>query len=96
MKKKIAFITGITGQDGSYLAELLIKKKYEVHGLVRRSSSINTKRIDHLYEDHTDVLADALRTGDYNQARQSYHIQRVIEDLHIEIKHQLQREENTK
>ena len=51
MKKKIAFITGITGQDGSYLAELLIKKKYEVHWLVRRSSSINTKRIDHLYED---------------------------------------------
>ena len=52
--------------------------------------------LDHLYEDHTDVLADALRTGDYNQALQSYHIQRVIEDLHIEIKHQLQREENLK
>ena len=50
MKKK-ALITGITGQDGSYLAELLIKKKYEVHGVKRRSSSINTSRIDHLYQD---------------------------------------------
>jgi len=47
--KKIALITGITGQDGSYLAELLIKKGYEVHGIIRRSSSFNTFRIDHLY-----------------------------------------------
>ena len=46
---KVALITGITGQDGSYLAELLLSKNYEVHGIVRRSSSINTKRIDHLY-----------------------------------------------
>ena len=46
-----ALITGITGQDGSYLAELLLDKGYEVHGLVRRSSSINTHRIDHLYKD---------------------------------------------
>ena len=51
MKKKIAFITGITGQDGSYLAEFLLNKNYEVHGLKRRSSSFNTERIDHLYED---------------------------------------------
>ncbi len=51
MKKKIALIFGITGQDGSYLAELLLKKKYEVHGVKRRSSSINTNRIDHLYQD---------------------------------------------
>ncbi|TCC33523.1 GDP-mannose 4,6-dehydratase [Kribbella sindirgiensis] len=49
MKK--AFITGITGQDGSYLAELLLSKGYEVHGLIRRASTFNTKRIDHLYED---------------------------------------------
>ncbi|MEV0792154.1 GDP-mannose 4,6-dehydratase [Kribbella sp. NPDC050459] len=49
MKK--AFITGITGQDGSYLAELLLAKGYEVHGLIRRASTFNTKRIDHLYED---------------------------------------------
>ena len=51
MKKKIALITGITGQDGSYLAELLLKKKYKVHGVIRRSSSFNTGRIDHLYQD---------------------------------------------
>lgn len=51
-KGKRAFITGITGQDGSYLAELLLKKGYEVHGLVRRTSSIKRERIDHLTEDH--------------------------------------------
>ena len=51
MKKKIAFITGITGQDGSFLAEILIEKGYEVHGLKRRSSSLNTSRIDHIYKD---------------------------------------------
>ncbi len=50
MKNKVALITGITGQDGSYLAELLLKKNYVVHGLVRKSSSINTKRIDHIYQ----------------------------------------------
>ncbi|MBM4270904.1 MAG: GDP-mannose 4,6-dehydratase [Deltaproteobacteria bacterium] len=52
MKK--AFITGITGQDGSYLAELLLGKGYEVHGLIRRSSTFNTDRIDHLYRDYHD------------------------------------------
>jgi GDPmannose 4,6-dehydratase len=52
---KRALITGITGQDGSYLAELLLNKNYEVHGLIRRSSSFNTERIDHLYQDsHKD------------------------------------------
>lgn len=49
--KKVALITGITGQDGSYLAEFLIEKGYEVHGLLRRSSSFNTGRIEHLYLD---------------------------------------------
>jgi GDPmannose 4,6-dehydratase len=49
--KNIAFITGITGQDGSYLAEFLLEKDYEVHGLVRRASSFNTQRIDHLFQD---------------------------------------------
>jgi GDPmannose 4,6-dehydratase len=53
MKK--AFITGITGQDGSYLAEFLLNKGYEVHGLIRRSSSFNTERIDHLYRDFHDT-----------------------------------------
>jgi GDPmannose 4,6-dehydratase len=50
-KKNVAFITGITGQDGSYLAELLLDKGYEVHGLIRRASSFNTQRIDHLFQD---------------------------------------------
>ena len=50
MKKKIALITGITGQDGSYLAELLLKKKYNVHGY-KKIISFNTSRIDHLYQD---------------------------------------------
>ncbi len=49
--KKKALITGITGQDGSYLAEFLLEKGYEVHGIKRRSSSFNTERIDHLYQD---------------------------------------------
>ena len=50
-KKKIALITGITGQDGAYLAELLLQKGYEVHGIKRRASLFNTDRIDHLYHD---------------------------------------------
>jgi len=51
--RKKALITGITGQDGSYLAELLLAKGYLVHGIVRRSSSFNTERIEHLYRDPT-------------------------------------------
>ena len=51
MAAKVALITGITGQDGSYLAEFLLAKGYEVHGLIRRSSSFNTGRIDHIYQD---------------------------------------------
>ena len=60
---KVALITGITGQDGSYLAELLLEKGYEVHGIVRRASLINTDRIDHIYKDlrlHYGDLTDAL------------------------------------
>ena len=56
--RKKALITGITGQDGSYLAEFLLGKGYEVHGIVRRSSSFNTDRIEHLYRDpHDPVMA---------------------------------------
>ena len=51
MSSKVALITGVTGQDGSYLAELLLSKGYEVHGLIRRASTFNTSRIDHIYED---------------------------------------------
>jgi len=62
---KIAFITGITGQDGSYLTELLLEKGYEVHGLIRRSSSFNTGRIDHIYQDpHTPNPKLILHYGD--------------------------------
>lgn len=65
MKKKRALITGITGQDGSYLAELLLNKGYEVHGLIRRSSTFNTSRIDHIYEDrHTPGVRLILHYGD--------------------------------
>jgi GDPmannose 4,6-dehydratase len=56
---KVALITGITGQDGSYLAELLLEKGYEVHGIKRRASSLNTQRIDHLYRDRHDIEADS-------------------------------------
>ncbi|WP_016672199.1 GDP-mannose 4,6-dehydratase, partial [Yersinia pestis] len=52
---KIALITGITGQDGSYLAEFLLEKGYEVHGIKRRASSFNTSRIDHIYQDRHET-----------------------------------------
>ena len=65
MKKKIALIFGVTGQDGSYLAELLLKKKYIVHGVIRRSSSINTSRVDHIYQDpHEKNYKFRLHYGD--------------------------------
>ncbi len=66
---KRALITGITGQDGSYLAELLLEKGYEVHGIVRRSSSFNTERLDHLYRDpHEQNVRLRLHYGDLNDA----------------------------
>ena len=69
MKKKIALIFGITGQDGSYLADFLIKKNYEVHGVKRRSSSFNTGRIDHLYQDlHVKNRSLILHYGDVTDA----------------------------
>lgn len=65
MAKKIALITGITGQDGSYLAEFLLSKGYEVHGIIRRSSTFNTQRIDHIYVDPHDPEASLfLHYGD--------------------------------
>lgn len=63
--RKVAFITGITGQDGSYLAEFLLSKDYEVHGLIRRASTFNTSRIDHIYRDpHTAGARLFLHYGD--------------------------------
>ena len=55
MSRKAARITGVAGQDGSYLAELFLSKSYEVHGLRRRSSTFNTSRIDHIYQDPHDT-----------------------------------------
>ncbi|MFZ6765229.1 GDP-mannose 4,6-dehydratase [Pseudoroseomonas sp. WGS1072] len=64
-KPKVALITGVTGQDGSYLAELLLQKGYQVHGIKRRSSSFNTGRVDHLYQDpHERPLRFSLHYGD--------------------------------
>ena len=69
MAKKIAFITGVTGQDGAYLSEFLLKKGYEVHGLKRRASSFNTGRIDHLYQDpHVESRNFILHYGDLTDA----------------------------
>jgi len=74
-EKKVALITGITGQDGSYLAELLLQKGYMVHGIIRRSSSFNTGRIDHLYTDpHCKGAAMKLHHGDLTDATALVHI----------------------
>lgn len=78
MNNKVALITGITGQDGAYLAELLLKKGYTVHGLKRRSSSFNTDRIDHLYQDpHVDNRKLILHYGDMTD---SMNITRLIQE----------------
>jgi len=78
-KKKIALITGITGQDGSYLAELLLEKGYEVHGIKRRSSSFNTQRLDHIYQDpHDDNLNLKLHYGDLTD---SSNLIRIIQEV---------------
>ncbi len=72
---KKALVTGITGQDGSYLAELLLGKGYEVHGLVRRSSTFNTRRIDHLYVDpHETGARFFLHYGDLSDSGQLSHL----------------------
>lgn len=77
MKK--ALITGITGQDGSYLAELLLEKGYEVHGIIRRSSTFNTSRIDHLYADpHINGVKLFLHYGDLSDAS---NISRLLEKI---------------
>ena len=82
LNKKIALITGITGQDGSYLAEFLLKKGYEVHGIKRRSSSFNTKRIDHLYKDpHEESQNFILHYGDMTDSTNLINIiQKIIPD----------------
>src|SRR5210317_1948202 len=76
---KRALITGVTGQDGAYLSELLLEKGYEVHGIKRRSSLINTQRIDHIYEDpHTDNQRFILHYGDLTD---STNLLRIIQQV---------------
>jgi len=79
MKKKIALITGITGQDGAYLAEFLLTKNYDVHGIRRRSSLFNTDRIDHLYTDRHDRGYDL--TLHYGDLTDSSSLIRVVQDI---------------
>ena len=84
MTPKRALITGITGQDGSYLAELLIEKGYQVHGVIRRSSTFNTERIDHIYQDPQDENRKLfLHFGDLNDASSLNHILRVVDPAEI-------------
>jgi len=81
MKPKVALVTGITGQDGSYLAELLIDKGYEVHGIMRRSSTFNTGRIEHLYLDEwvRDMKKDRLLNLHYGDMTDSSSLIRIIQ-----------------
>src|ERR1700744_5358873 len=79
MTKKVALITGITGQDGAYLAELLLAKGYSVHGIKRRTSLINTHRIDHLYHDlHEQGLDFTIHHGDLTD---SSSLIRIVEEV---------------
>ncbi|MDO5969497.1 GDP-mannose 4,6-dehydratase [Flavivirga aquimarina] len=79
MKNKIALITGVTGQDGAYLSEFLLKKGYEVHGIKRRSSLFNTDRIDHLYQDpHVEDRNFFLHYGDLTD---STNLTRIIQEV---------------
>lgn len=90
-----ALITGITGQDGSYLAELLLEKGYIVHGLVRRSSSLNTSRIDHLYQDpherdrrlllHFGDMADATSLGRLIEETQPHEVYNLAAQSHVKV-----------
>ncbi len=77
--KKVALITGVTGQDGSYLAEFLLEKGYEVHGIKRRASSLNTQRIDHIYQDpHVDNANFILHYGDLTD---SSNLTRILQEV---------------
>ena len=82
--RKVALITGITGQDGSYLAEFLVEKGYEVHGIMRRSSSFNTARIEHLYLDEwvRDMKKSRLVNLHWGDMTDSSSLIRIISDIH--------------
>jgi len=82
--KKVALITGITGQDGAYLAELLLSKNYEVHGIKRRASSFNTERIDHLYVDkHNENINFFLHYGDLTDSTNLIRIIKEVKPVEI-------------
>jgi GDPmannose 4,6-dehydratase len=93
--RRVALVTGITGQDGSYLTEFLIGKGYEVHGVVRRASSFNTGRIDHLYQDphssdcrmrlHYGDLSDGARLGEILEAVQPREIYNLGAQSHVRV-----------
>jgi len=84
MSKRVALITGITGQDGSYLAELLLEKGYEVHGIKRRSSSFNTERVDHLYQDpHLSDVHFHLHYGDLTDATNLIRVMQEVQPAEI-------------
>src|SRR3954470_6362053 len=92
---KIALITGVTGQDGAYLSEFLLKKGYEVHGIKRRSSLFNTERIDHLYQDpheknvhfslHYGDLTDATNLIRIVQETQPHEIYNLAAQSHVQV-----------
>ena len=92
---KRALITGITGQDGSYLTELLLTKGYEVHGIIRRSSSFNTGRLDHLYQDphessqrlklHYGDLADANGLSRLMQQVRPHEVYNLAAQSHVRV-----------
>jgi len=95
LKKKRALILGITGQDGSYLAEFLLSKGYEVHGMIRRSSSVNTWRVDHLYSDpklsdtsfflHYGDLSDPMRLGAILSQTQPDEVYNLAAQSHVKV-----------
>ena len=94
--KKIALITGITGQDGSYLTEFLLNKNYEVHGIIRRSSSFNTQRIDHIYSNpnlklHFGDMTDALAVDDLIKNLQPDERYHLAAQSHVKVSFELPR-----
>ena len=87
-KRKVALLTGITGQDGSYLTEFLLAKGYTVYGLMRRASSFNTGRIDHIYRDpHARNVRLRLVYGDLNDASSLNRIIRMIKRIEEKNRH---------
>ena len=94
MPKKVALITGISGQDGSYLSELLLKKKYVVHGIKRKSSSFNTGRIDHLFDNkdfhlHYGDLTDSLSLYDLIKTIKPDEIYNLAAQSHVQVSFEL-------